>query len=50
MVQDDAIQAFNINHFKKGLLLSFKALLKKPTDLAFLRHVLYHLKRAVIRL
>jgi len=45
MIQDRAIQSFNENKFAEGRHYAFRALLRKPWDIKFLRDVAYHLRR-----
>jgi hypothetical protein len=47
MLQDQAIQSFNENDFKLGRKQAFRAWLRKPWDIHFLRHVVYHLRRSL---
>lgn len=45
MLRDKAIQAFNINDFATGYAFAWKAFLKRPSDINFLKDVAYHTKR-----
>ena len=46
-LQDQAIQSFNENNFEVGKKQALRALLRKPWDVHFLRHVVYHLRRSL---
>lgn len=43
--RDNAIQAFNENNYAQAYPLAIKALWKNPSDLEFVKDVLYHTKR-----
>ncbi len=49
MLQDRAIQAFNVDDFKTARKWALRAWLRKPWDIHFLRDVLYHVRRSVKR-
>ena len=47
MLRDNAIQAFNKNKYREGLLFAIRYLANKPNDIAFIKDVLYHTKKKI---
>ncbi len=48
-LKDSAIQAFNRAEFRKGYQYAFKALIRSPLDIKFIKDILYHSKRKFSR-
>jgi hypothetical protein len=49
MLRDRSIQAFHENHFYQGYLWAFRALVKRPFNIKFIKDLLYHTKRALFQ-
>ena len=45
MIKDNAVQAFNTNDFRRGYTLAFRALIRNPFSITFIRDVVYHTRR-----
>jgi hypothetical protein len=48
-LRDTAIQLFNEDMFRKGYRFSIRAIMKDPFNFKFIRDILYHTKRAILK-
>lgn len=48
-LRDRAIQCFNTNQFGRGYGIAFRAILRDPFNIAFMRDVFYHTRRFITR-